>query len=163
SPGTLPAPGARFGRYEIIAELGHGGMGIVYRARDTQLDRDVALKIVRPDRVGTTDRFLREARAMAAVRHDHVVEIYDYGEDDGVTGPGAIVGTPAYMSPEQVNGLALDARSDLFSLGSVLYVAATGQAAFAASTSTATLMAIGEKTPSPARTVYPPVPVELSN
>ncbi|MBI1916314.1 MAG: protein kinase [Planctomycetes bacterium] len=246
SPETLPGPGARFGRYEILAELGHGGMGIVYRARDTQLDRDVALKTVRPDRAGTTDRFLREARAMAAVRHDHVVEVYDYGEengvrfvampllagetlatrlkqqspllaaevirigkelaeglaavhekglihrdlkpanvwleaprgrvklldfglardpgaDDGVTGPGAVVGTPAYMSPEQVNGLALDAQTDLFSLGSVLYVAATGQAAFAAPTQTATLQAVGEKTPPPARTVYAAVSAELSN
>jgi serine/threonine protein kinase len=245
-PGTLPGPGDGFGRYRIIAELGRGGMGIVYRARDTRLDRDVALKTVRPDRPGTTERFLREARAMAAVRHDHVVEVYDYGEengvrfvampllagetlaarlqrqaplpagevirigrelaeglaavhekglihrdlkpanvwlegpsgrvklldfglardpraDDGVTFPGALVGTPAYMSPEQVNGLDLDARTDLFSLGSVLYVAAAGRPAFLAATQTATLQAVGEKTPPPARTVNPAVPAELSN
>ncbi|HKI33631.1 MAG TPA: protein kinase [Gemmataceae bacterium] len=244
--GTLPVPGARFGRYRIVAELGHGGMGIVYSARDTQLDREVALKVVRPDRPGTTDRFLREARAMAAVRHDHVVEIYDYGEqngvrfvampllagetlatrrqrqsplpvaevirigtelaeglaavhekrlihrdlkpsnvwletprgrvklldfglardpgaDDGVTSPGTLVGTLPYMSPEQVNGLALDARSDLFSLGSVLYEAATGQAAFAAPTQTALLHAVGEKQPPPARIVNPAVPAALSD
>ena len=245
SPGTLPVSGAMFGRYRIIDELGRGGMGIVYSARDTQLDREVALKVVRPDRAGTTDRFLREARAMAAVRHDHAVEVYDYGEqdgvrfvamprlagetlerrlkrqsplpaaevirigrelaeglaavhekglihrdlkpsniwleaphgrvilldfglardpraDDGLTCPGALVGTLPYMSPEQVNGLALDAPSDLFSLGSVLYEAATGQVAFVAPTRTALLHAVGEKHPPPARTVNPAVPAELS-
>jgi hypothetical protein len=246
SPRALPDTGAMFGRYRIIAELGRGGMGIVYRARDTQLDRDVALKTARPDVAGTTGRFLREARAMAAVRHDHVVEVYDYGEennvrfvampllagetlaarllrqspltvaelvrigrelaeglaavherglihrdlkpsnvwleaphgrvklldfglardphaDGSVTSPGAIVGTPAYMSPEQVNGLDLDARSDLFSLGSILYLAATGQDAFAEPTRTATLRAIGEKASPPARTVNPAVPRGLSD
>jgi hypothetical protein len=242
---ALPALGTRFGRYRIIAELGRGGMGLVYLAHDTQLGRDVALKTVRPDVPGTTERFLREARAMAAVRHDHVIEVYDYGEengvrfvampllagetlaarlrrqsplpaaevirvgrelaealaavhekrlihrdlkpsnvwleaprgrvklldfglardpraDGGVTCTGTIVGTPAYMSPEQVNGLDLDGRSDLFSLGSVLYEAAAGQAAFREPTRSATLQAVGEKDPPPARTVNPAVPDGLS-
>jgi hypothetical protein len=244
--GTLPSPGARFGRYICIAELGRGGMGIVNRARDTKLDRDVALKTVRPDIPGTAERFLREARAMAAVRHDHVVEIYDYGEENGVpfvampllagetlaerlgrqsplpaaevirigkelaealaavhgnrlvhrdlkpsnvwleaprgrvklldfglardpranddlTAPGSVVGTAAYMSPEQVNGLDLDERSDLFSLGSVLYLAATGQAAFPAPTRTAMLWAICETNAPRAGTLNAAVPAELSS
>jgi serine/threonine protein kinase len=247
--GPLPGPGASFARYQILAQLGSGGMGIVYRARDTQLNREVALKVMRPDTAanpGTSDRFLREAQAMAAIRHDHVVEVYDYGEidgvrfvtmpllagetldsrlerqsrlppaevvrigtelaaglaavhekglihrdfkpsnvwleapsgrvkvldfglardggtDDRVTSPGSVVGTPAYMSPEQVNGLDLDARADLFSLGSVLYKAATGRAAFAAPTVSATLAAVGEKNPPPARTVNPAVPAALSD
>src|SRR5262249_17396687 len=83
---TLLAPGTTFGRYRIIAELGAGGMGIVYHTHDTQLNRDVALKVMRPDvaaKPNTSDRFLHEARAMAAIRHDHVVEVYDYGEMDG--------------------------------------------------------------------------------
>jgi hypothetical protein len=249
SGAALPDTGARFGRYEILAELGKGGMGIVYKARDRQLGREVALKVVRPDvaaKPSTSERFLREARALAAVRHDHVVEIYDYGErdgmrfvtmpllagetletrlerrsplppaevvrigtelaaglaaiherglihrdlkpsnvwleapsgraklldfglardpqaDDGVTSPGSVAGTPAYMSPEQVNGLALDARTDLFSLGSVLYKAATGRPAFTAPTTSAILAAVGEKESVPPRAVNPAVPTGLSD
>jgi len=245
----LMEPGTTFGRYKIIAELGKGGMGVVYKAYDTQLDRDVSLKVVRPDiaaKPNTGDRFLREARALAAVRHDHVVEVYDYGERGGVrfltmpllagetlearlasrrplsprevvriglelaeglaaiharelihrdlkpsnvwleasngrvklldfglvrdsgasdhlTRTGAVVGTPEYMSPEQVNLLDVDVRSDLFSLGSVLYKAGTGQSAFAGPSVTATLKAVGEVDPPPARTVNPAVPAALSD
>jgi serine/threonine protein kinase len=246
---SLPEPGDVFGRYRILAKLGSGGMGIVCKAHDTQLDRTVALKVMRPDVAAipsACQRFLREARALAAVRHDHVIAIYDHGEidgvpfvampllagetletrlgrqsplpqdevirigvelaeglaavharglihrdlkpsnvwleapggrvqlldfglvrdpgsRDGVTFPGALVGTPAYMSPEQANGYDLDPRSDLFSLGSVLYQAATGRVAFAASTVTATLAAVGEKNPAPARRVNPAVSAALSD
>ncbi|HMF14892.1 MAG TPA: protein kinase, partial [Gemmataceae bacterium] len=249
SLGPLLSPGSSFGRYEIIAVLDKGGMGVVYQARDSQLGRDVALKVMRPDvaaKSTSSDRFLREARALAALRHDHVVEIYDYGEldgvrfvtmpllagehlkarldrqgalpsaevvrigtelaeglaavhekglihrdvkpsnvwleapngrvklldfglardsgaDDRVTRIGALVGTPAYMSPEQVNGLDVDARSDLFSLGSVLYEAATGQSAFAAKTRTAILKAVGETDAPPARIVNPDISQGLSD
>jgi serine/threonine protein kinase len=245
----LPGPGTKFGRYQIVAELGKGGMGIVYKARDTQLNRAVALKVIRPEvtaKPNSSDRFLSEARALAAIHHDHVVEIYDYGETDGarfltmpmlageslesrlghqrqlpptevvrigtelaeglaavhekglihrdlkpsnvwleapngrvklldlglardtgtgdrLTGTGAIVGTPAYMSPEQVNGLDLDPRSDLFSLGSVIYNTATGKAPFAAKTRTAILKAVGETNPPPARTINPDVSPGLSD
>jgi serine/threonine protein kinase len=247
--GPLLGPGARFGRYQIVAELGRGGMGVVWKAHDTLLGRHVALKLMRPevaDNPGTADRFLREARALAAVRHDHVVAVYDCGEidgvrfvampllagetldtrlqkqsplplaevvriglelaeglaavhagglihrdlkpsnvwleapngriklldfglardpgtSDGVTSPGTVLGTPAYMSPEQTNGCGLDARSDLFSLGSVLYQAATGRSPFAAPTMTATLAAVGEKEPPPARTENPALPAALSD
>ena len=81
-----PATLTKVGRYRIVAELGKGGMGIVYKAHDTKLHRDVALKLMRPELAAnsqTSGRFLREARALAALRHDHVVEIYDYGELEG--------------------------------------------------------------------------------
>jgi serine/threonine protein kinase len=244
---ALPLP-ARFGSYELLERLGQGGMGVVYRARDMRLGREVALKVMKRDLAAdprSSDRFLREARALAALHHDHVVEIYDYGETNGVrfvtmpllagealetrllhesplpfaevvrlgmelaaglaavhakglihrdlkpsnvwlegsarrvklldfglargdapadrlTHSGEIVGTPAYMAPEQVNGLDLDPRTDLFSLGSVLYKAATGRAAFEAPTLSGLLAAVGEKNPPPARTVNPAVPVDLS-
>jgi hypothetical protein len=87
----------------------------------------------------------------------------DPGTSDRLTGTGAIVGTPAYMSPEQVNGLDLDARSDLFSLGSVIYNTATGQAPFIAKTRTAILKAVGETNPPPARTINPNVSPGLSD
>ncbi len=243
------SPGTRFGRYEILEELGRGGMGIVCRAHDTLLHREVALKLMRPDvaaNPSAANRFCREARAMAAVRHDHVVEVYDYGEinevrfvampllagetlaarlkkqaplpsaevvrigleladglaavhavglihrdlkpanvwlegprgrvklldfglardleaGDGATRLGSVVGTPAYMSPEQANGRDVDARSDLFSMGSVLYQAATGRSPFAAPSFTATLAAVGEKEPPSARAVNPAVPTALAD
>jgi serine/threonine protein kinase len=247
--GTCLRVGTQFGRYEILAELGKGGMGIVYMARDTQLNREVALKVMRPDlatHTGAFDRFLSEARALAAVHHDHVVAIYDYGESNGMrfitmpllagesletrlqrqnwlppaevvrigveladglaavhkqglihrdlkpsnvwleapsdrvklldfglareseagdrlTRSGALVGTPAYMSPEQANGLALDDRTDLFSLGSVLYRAATGYLPFPGKTATATLKLIGEHDAPPATTLNSLIPTGLSD
>ena len=241
-------PGAVFHKFRIVRELGRGGMGVVFHARDTTLDRDVALKVIRPDaavRPETATRFLREAKAMAALRHDHVVEVYqadevdgipfvampllagetlsgrldrerplpaaevlslgrqlaaglaavhakglvhrdlkpsnvwldadtgraklldfglarDAGEGDAVTTPGTVLGTPAYMSPEQANGLPTDARSDLFSLGTILYEAATGKSPFGGGTLTATLAAVGEKDPPPVRSVNPAVSAALS-
>ncbi len=246
---TLPAIDSDFGGYRIRAQLGHGGMGCVFRATETRLKRDVALKVMLPDCANKTDaheRFLREALAMAAVRNDYVVEIYQVGEvngvpfmampllegetlaarlkrdnrlpaaevlrvgreiaeglaaahakglihrdikpanvwleagsnrvklldfglvrderlEEGLTREGAILGTPPYMSPEQVNGEALDARSDLFSVGSVLYECATGRRAFLGSTRTAILTAVGQTQPPAARVVNPSVPVELSD
>jgi eukaryotic-like serine/threonine-protein kinase len=80
------APGARFGAFEILARLGAGGMGEVYRARDTRLDRTVALKFLsssevrRQDRL---DRFKREARAISRLNHPHICGLYDIGEQDG--------------------------------------------------------------------------------
>jgi serine/threonine protein kinase len=192
------AAGARLGPYEILGLLGTGGMGEVYRARDTRLNRDVALKRVHPQH---TDRFEQEARAIAALNHPHICQIYDVGPDylvmeyvEGtplagpltpaeavrlgmeiasgleeahahgilhrdlkpanilVTAKGVaklldfglarmiadgeatrsmtVSGTPLYMSPEQVEGQPLDARSDVFSFGAVLYELVSGRRAF---------------------------------
>ena len=79
--------GTKLGPYEILAPLGAGGMGEVYHARDTRLDRDVALKILNESAAGNADlraRFEREARAVAALNHPNIVSIYDIGAEDGV-------------------------------------------------------------------------------
>ena len=79
-------PGSRLGPYEIIAQLGQGGMGIVFRARDTKLERDVAVKVLPrnlaedPDALG---RFEREAKAVAALSHPNILAIHDFGREEG--------------------------------------------------------------------------------
>jgi serine/threonine protein kinase len=248
-PLTLPAIGDEFDGYRIVTELGRGGMGCVFRASNLLLGRDEALKVILPEvavKPQARARFLREARAMAAVRHDHIVEVYHVREPGGVpylampllkgetlvdrlrrervlpaavvvriglqmaeglaeaharrlihrdikpgnvwleagtnrvklldfglvreegatpdlTGEGALLGTPLYMSPEQINGEALDARSDLFSMGSVLYECATGRRAFSGATLTAILSAVAQKDPPAAKTVNAAVPDHLSD
>ena len=194
----------RYGRYEIIKELGKGGMGVVYQAHDPQIDRPVALKVLREDRVVSEDfvsRFFKEAIFIGRLSHPNIVTVYDVGRDHGTiyiameylqgqtfnevirsgrlsvekiidialqvanalgyahekgivhrdikpsniiltdegnvkltdfgiaraedsnaaqqTQAGVILGTPFYMSPEQVMGKRVDGRSDLFSLGGV--------------------------------------------
>src|SRR5580704_10466854 len=95
--------GTKLGPYEILAPLGAGGMGEVYRARDTRLDRDVALKILSDSAAGNADRrarFEREARAVAALNHPNIVAIYDVGSEDGAF----------FIVSELVEGESLRAR-----------------------------------------------------
>ena len=76
----------KYGRYEIVKELGRGTMGVVYQAHDPQIDRLVALKVLRPDRVVSQDfvlRFLREAKAIGRISHPNIVTVYDVGQDHG--------------------------------------------------------------------------------
>jgi len=194
-------PGTRFGPYEIVARLGEGGMWAVYSARDTRLNRLVAIKVLAE---AFQSRFRREAETIAALNHPNICTLYDVGPDylvieyvDGVplAGPvvpdeavrlgaqiagaleaahergilhrdlkpanvlvtksgaklldfglakpmaqddddatrtrdGVIVGTVAYMSPEQAQGQSVDARSDIFSFGSTLYELVSGARAF---------------------------------
>src|SRR5262245_28729591 len=220
--------GRKLGRYTVLALVGAGGMGEVYRAHDSRLHRDVAVKVLAAlttESETARQRFDREAQAVAALSHPNIRSLYDIGEADGrvyavmefldgetlrarlargplasrkaiETGaavadglaaahargivhrdlkpenifitaggqakvldfglaktrepvdassrtlPGTILGTASYMSPEQVSGHTVDARSDIFSLGCVLYEMASGRRAFARKTSVETMTAI---------------------
>jgi len=223
----------QFGRYEIVREIGHGAMGVVYEALDPTIGRKVALKTIRFDGIGTTAdeaarRFKNEARAAGGLNHANIVTVYDAGEDNGVLylameliegstldallrtqrtlaptqaidivrqicagldfahsrgivhrdikpanillasyGPvkitdfgiarageamtitGQVVGTPNYMSPEQVLGRTLDGRSDLFSVGVMLYEMVTGERPFEGQSITTIMYKIVHETPIP--------------
>ena len=211
--------GTEVGAYVLLVPIGAGGMGEVWKARDTRLDRVVALKRLRGRR---SSRFEQEARAIASLNHPHICQIYDIGPDylvleyiEGqplkgprpaeetvslavqisealeaahrrgvihrdlkpanimVTSEGsvklvdfglakqvadadetatieaAIVGTAAYMAPEQIQGKTLDGRSDMFSLGAVLYELLSGRRAFRGETVAATIAAILHSEPAP--------------
>jgi len=87
-PVCRPTPGQVFGGYEVVEELGHGGMGLVFRARHLTLDRDVALKVLGKDLSGDDNyrqRFLKEARSVARLNHRNIVQIYDFGQCGGTT------------------------------------------------------------------------------
>jgi eukaryotic-like serine/threonine-protein kinase len=251
--------GREFGAYLIVDRLGSGGMGDVYRARDRQLDRDVAIKILPALFTKDTDRLLRferEAKILAALNHPHIGAIYglervdgmpalvlelvdgptlaerllqgpltvrhavaiamqiadalevahrqgiihrdlkpanvkvttsglvkllDFGLAKGVdhqdtrsasgtvaaspttSRPGAVMGTAAYMSPEQARGEAVDGRSDLFSLGALLYEMVTGRPAFGGDTASAILHAILNDMPPSPRALNPRVPAALEH
>jgi WD40 repeat protein len=227
----------------VLEIVGRGGMGIVLRAFDDKLHRVVAIKVLLPALASSSparQRFVREARAAAAVTHDNVIDIHavedagavpylvmqfidgrtlqekldrtgplplkeilriglqvaaglaaahtqglvhrdvkpanillensvervritDFGlartvDDASLTQSGIIAGTPAYMSPEQANGAKIDPRSDLFSLGSVLYTLCAGHAPFRAETTMGVLRRICEDTPRPVGEVNADVP-----
>ncbi len=238
----------RIGRYEILADLGQGAMGVVYEARDPQLERVVAIKTLRRDLglppeeyADLKKRFYQEAKAAGRLNHPNIVIIHDVVEIDeipyivmeylkgrtlaelirtsgplstervvdlvaqvcgaldyahanavvhrdikpanvivtangvakvsdfgiariagsSVTRTGVVVGTPAYMSPEQLRGRVPDGRSDLFSLGVVLYEALTGVNPFQSDDLTATLYQVVQVDPPPLRQRNPSVPVWL--
>src|SRR5580698_7007516 len=103
-PMALPT-GSRFGPYEVTVQLGEGGMGEVYRAHDTRLGRDVALKVLHGEVAQNADRrarFEREARAVAALNHPNIVGIFDIGEENGLV----------YFVSELVDGESLRNRID---------------------------------------------------
>ena len=248
-PAQLPGELGRLADYRILSLLGTGGMGVVFKAHDIMLDRMVALKVMKPDQI-TDDiarqRFMAEGRSVASVQHDHVITIYQVGEDNGLpfmamqflegetldrrikrqvklpvpdicrigrevalglqaahdhglihrdikpgniwleadtgrakildfglvrsagdqyqhlTRTGFVMGTPGYMSPEQARGIKVDARSDLFSLGAVLYEMCTGREPFMGSDMMATLMALAMESPPPIRLLNPQIPPALA-
>lgn len=252
-------PNTRLGPYEILAPLGAGGMGEVYRAKDTRLDREVAIKVL-PERLANDAdalaRLEREAKAVAALSHPNILAIHDVGHEHGVsfvvtellegetlrerlhrsaiswrqaveitvsvadglsaahakgivhrdlkpenifittaghvkildfglarmepegrvatahapestptitlaTRPGAILGTLNYMSPEQVRGLRTDGRSDIFSLGCVVYEMVAGRRAFTGDTAADTMTAILKEEPAGITDARTGIPHEL--
>jgi hypothetical protein len=245
-PPSHPEMLGRLGRYEVERLIGAGGMGIVFKGFDTELNRPVAIKVLAPHLAGSgaaRQRFAREARAAAAVVHEHVVAIHnvetdaaapflvmqyvageslqgrldrqgpltikeilriahqtaaglaaahaqglvhrdvkpsnilleqgieralltDFGlaraaDDASLTHTGYLPGTPHYMSPEQARGDAIDARSDLFSLGSVMYAMCTGRPPFRADTSFGVLRRITDTQPRAIREVNADIPAWL--
>jgi len=243
---TRPDALGRLGHYEVLKVLGVGGFGIVVKAFDESLHRVVAIKVLAPHLTVTSPprkRFLREARAAAQVRDEHVVQIYaveeqpiphlvmefiegqtlqqrldgegpldaaevvrlgrqialglaaaheqglihrdvkpanilietgletrvkltDFGlaratDDASMTQSGVVAGTPTYMAPEQAQGEPLDQRTDLFSLGSVLYTMTTGRPPFRAPNTLAVLKRVREDKPRPIREVIAGVPEGL--
>jgi serine/threonine protein kinase/Tol biopolymer transport system component len=252
------AAGTRLGSYEVIAQIGAGGMGEVYRARDTRLDRIVAIKVLPThlaDRSELRERFEREARTIASLNHPHICTLFDIGQQDGVdylvmeylegetlaqrlhkgalpleqvlqyaieiadaldkahrkgvthrdlkpgnimltkagtklldfglaklkqevapanvplsdlptasdplTAKGSIVGTLQYMAPEQLEGKEVDARTDIFAFGAVVYEMATGQRAFGGESQASVISAIMTSDPAPMSSLQPMTPLAL--
>lgn len=242
-------PGTRFGPYEIVAPLGAGGMGEVYKARDTRLDRSVAIKVL-PSHIAQREdlraRFEREARAVSSLNHPNICSLFDVGRQDGVefmvmehlegetladriargplpledalkycmqiaeavdrahrsgvvhrdlkpanvmitrdgakvldfglaktaaskavaagdatltqalTSEGTVLGTPQYMSPEQIEGREADTRSDIFAFGCLLYEGVTGKRAFDGKTRASVIGAILSAEPPSIAGIAPP-------
>jgi Tol biopolymer transport system component len=245
------ATGTKLGAYEVVSAIGAGGMGEVYRARDTRLDREVAIKILPDSFARDSDRlhrFEQEARAIAALSHPNILAIHDIGSRNGspyivsellegnslrveleqgrlgsrkatdyavqmaqglaaaheksiihrdlkpdnifltrdgrvkildfglaklaangngtesaatmtnvATEPGKVMGTVGYMSPEQVRGASVDTRTDIFSLGAVLYEMVSGQQAFHRDTAAETMTAILKEEPPELNEIAQPV------
>src|SRR5215470_3264956 len=255
------ATGTRLGPYEVLSPLGAGGMGEVYRARDTRLDRTVAVKIL-PQHLSSTpgrrQRFDREARAISSLSHPHICALYDVGQQDGIdylvmeyiegeslahrlskgslplnqalsyaiqvadaldkahragivhrdlkpanimltrsgaklldfglakllgnhpeadfaaqsnlptepigiTGEGTIVGTFQYMAPEQLEAGQVDARTDIFAFGAVLYEMITGRKAFTGKSRASLIAAILQHDPEPISIIQPMTPPALDH
>ena len=261
SMGSSISPGTKLGRYEIRSQLGAGGMGEVYLAQDTKLERTVALKVLPADIAADRQRmqrFIQEAKAASGLNHPNILTIHEIEQIDSVhliatefingetlrqhlnvsrmeiaealdisvqiasalsaahaagiihrdikpenimlrrdgivkvldfglaklsertdpqqkvdaeaatkvlvqTEPGVVMGTAAYMSPEQARGKDVDARTDIFSLGAVIYEMLSGRAPFAGETAADIIAALIHQEPQPLSTLVPDIPAELQH
>lgn len=247
TPGTITLGTALGGRYQIVRMLGEGGMGAVYEARDLELDRVVALKVIRPEFASNAEilnRFKQELILARQITHRNVTRIFDLGQADGIrfitmefvrgkdlhslmtaghaftvdekvsiiretcraleaahaegvvhrdlkphnimietggrtvvmdfgiarsmadtgmTSTGALMGTPAYMSPEQAKGEKIDTRSDLFSLGVIFYELLTGKPPYESESMLGLLLKRVQERPKPPIEVAPSLPRALSD
>jgi len=245
--------GRRILHYDVLEKLGEGGMGVVYKARDTHLDRLVAIKVLPAEKVADPERrrrFVQEARAASALQHPNIITVHDIAQADGLdlivmeyipgktldvliprkgmrlslslkyavqiadalarahgsgiihrdlkpsnvmvdehglvkvldfglaklteaaaseaetatmrTGEGVVLGTAAYMSPEQAEGKPIDPRSDVFSFGSMFYEMLTGQRAFRGDTAASAIASILREEPKPISQVAEGLPPDAS-
>src|SRR5207244_3633624 len=171
------APGTRLGRYEIRSHIGTGGMGEVYEAIDTELGRTLALQIVSAldaaHRAGIVHRDIKPENIM--LRTDGYVKVLDFGlarpTEQHTTSPeastlvnteiGTIIGTARYMSPEQARGQKVDGRTDIFSLGVVLYEMVAHKLPFEGSTNSDVVASILKEEPAPLVEYAPDAPLGL--
>ncbi len=254
SPGSFDGPSTSLEegsviaeRYEILKMLGQGGMGAVYKARDRELDRLVALKVIRPELAGNPSilqRFKQELLLARKITHRNIIRIFDLGvagglrfitmefvegqdlsslldegrkytteetvkilrqvcaalqaahsegvvhrdlkpqnimigeggricvmdfglarsmEATGMTQAGTVMGTPAYMSPEQAKGMPADERSDLFSLGIIAYQMLTGVVPYKADSALASMLLRTQGPPTPSVEINPAIPQALND
>ncbi len=142
--------GTRLGPYEITSQIGAGGMGEVYRARDTRLDRTVALKVL-PAHLSNSpelrQRFEREARAVSSLQHPHICTLHDVRQQDGID--------------YQLEGREADARTDIFALGAVVHEMATSKRAFTGKSQASLITAIMSSDPPPISAIEPMSPPTL--
>lgn len=147
-----------FGEYSLLAEIDRGGMGIVFKAEHRRLNRIVALKVIRAGVVSGDEelaRFRVEAEACASLNHPNIVSVFEVGEVRGLTFTGQILGTPAYMAPEQARGETMTLSSDIYSLGAVLYELVAGQPPFSGPTPVDVLLQVLNVDPPSLRKVNP--------
>jgi hypothetical protein len=185
-PAAVPEA-ERLGRYQLEREIGRGAMGIVYLGRDTAINRMVAIKAIPlasefsdSELVEARSRFFREAETAGRLNHPNIVTIYDVGEERGLAyiameylkgrhlseyaksnnllEPRIVLGTPSFMSPEQLEGRTVTGHSDLFSLGVSLFQLLTGQLPFTADSMTGLMQQIAEAPHPPLRAFRPDLP-----